>query len=186
MRTLAAVMHEPGALVVEEVGEAGGRSGIDPGRAEEVLGDAEPAAAADDDDALAARLAGIETDALYALNPGETLALVGPSGAGKTAIYQVAGQLLDGTRSMDELTDDLFDRILRIAPLAALADQIAALASHRTHIAPGINGHERGDRHRTTPSSSHGCSKRKKAARARPPSSGRRYSCEWRVVQINP
>ena len=31
--------------------------------------------------------------------------------------------------------------------LAALPDQIAALASDRTHIAPGVNGHERRNRH---------------------------------------
>ena len=31
--------------------------------------------------------------------------------------------------------------------LTALPDQIAALASHRTNIAPGVNGHERRNRH---------------------------------------
>ena len=55
--------------------------------------------------------------------------------------------------------------------LAALADQIAALASHRTHIAPGVNGHERRNRHGPSLSglmfASSGariCAKRKKAA----------------------
>jgi hypothetical protein len=40
--------------------------------------------------------------------------------------------------------------------LAALADQVAAFAAHRTHTAPWVNGHERGDRHGQPPSKSKG------------------------------
>jgi hypothetical protein len=32
-------------------------------------------------------------------------------------------------------------------PFPSFADQITALASHRPHTAPRVNGHERGDGH---------------------------------------
>ena len=47
--------------------------------------------------------------------------------------------------------------------LASLADQVTALTAHRTHITPGINGHERGDRHELPPNLMH--NRRRRAER---------------------
>src|ERR1700740_2378283 len=62
--------------------------------------------------------------------------------------------------AVPERVDGDAAREIEIA-LAALADQIAALASHRPAPAAGIDGHERGEGHRAVPQT-------KKAAR-RPP-----------------
>jgi hypothetical protein len=81
-------------------------------------------------------------------------------------VHQRRGLILDRLgqmrMAMAEQVDCDAAREIELA-LAALADQIGALAANRTHGAPGVNGHQRRDRHGE---SSLG-SKRQKAARKR-------------------